>query len=162
MHIYYKAFLDLMKQRGMIKDDSKRFISEAGGFIFVPIKYQDDRKLVFEIEQDDRPAIINHVMYNLEPKEVMRLDNAENFGIGLARSGESEPGVLTPQDGKLLMNFGKTKIIKSNADKLFRAAFDYCVNNDTGCWVEKDFYRVHADRIQRFLLDAGIHVTIKT
>lgn len=162
MHIYYKAFLDLLKQRGMIKDDSKRFITEAGGFIFNPIEHKDQRSLVFEIEQDLRPQVVNHVMYNLEPKKVMRLDNAYKFGAGLVQSAESEPGVLTPHDGKLLMNFGKTKIIKSNADKMFREVFDFCVNINSACWVEQDFYRIHADRIEKFLLSQGIQVVIYT
>ena len=157
MHIYYKAFLDLMKQRGMIKDDSKRFITEAGGFLFIPITNKDDRRLVFEIEEDDRAIIRTSVMYNLQPKTVKR---DKKLGVHLCVSEETEPGVLTVQFPTLLMNFGKTKIIKANADKLFRAVFEYCVNNSTCCSVDKEFYRIHADRIERFLLSQGIQVII--
>jgi len=166
MHIYYKAFLDLLKQRGMIKDDSKRYITEAGGFRFQPIAHKDDRKLVFEITKDERPVITNHVMYNLHPKSVKR---GFPMGAGLHTSERVEPGKMEVADvalmpgleTMLLANFGKTKIIKPNADRIFRQVFDYCVNNNTCVTVTEDFYRIHADRIERFLLSQGVQVIIK-
>jgi Holliday junction resolvase RusA-like endonuclease len=166
MHIYYKAFLDLLKQRGMIKDDSKRYITEAGGFKFQPIAHKDDRKLVFIITKDIRPEITNHVMYNLQPKSVKR---GTPLGVGLNVSERVEPGKVEVQsiesiggiDHILQVNFGKTKVIKPNADKIFRNVFDYCVNNNTCVTVMEDFYRIHADRIERFLLSQGVQVIIK-
>ncbi len=160
MHIYYKAFLDLLKQRGLIKDDSKRFITMSGGFRFIPITNQADRKLVFHLTEDDNPDIMNHVMFNLTPKEVIR---GSETGYELYQSSLSEPGELLVihQTQRMTMNFGKTKIIRANADKLFRRVFDICVNFNTHCWVDETFYRVHADRIQKFLLNAGVQVYIK-
>jgi len=165
MHIYYKAFLDLMKQRGMIKDDSKRYITEAGGFIFIPITDKDNRRLEFHIQQDTREIIKTSLMYNLLPKTVIR---GKSTGVGLVESATEEPGKLLVQTTQmtglshmLLMNFGKTKIIKANADKLFRAVYEHCLNYSTCCTVNKEFYRIHSDRIRRFLLDMGIQVIIK-
>jgi len=157
MHIYYKAFLDLLKQRGMIKDDSKQYITEAGGFQFVPIFDRNQRKLVFEIVEDDRPIIKTHVMYNLEPKSVKRDKPA---GYELKQVNTVEPGYLQVVDHVMFMNFGKTKVIKSNADKLFRGVYNHCVNHSTCCWVSEEFYRIHADRIERFLLSQGLQVII--
>jgi len=158
MHIYYKAFLDLLKQRGMIKNDDKRYITEAGGFTFHPIYKKEDRALVFIIEKDERTIIRSSMMYNLEQKSVKR---GTVKGVELRSSEESLPGILLTTKDVLYMNFGKTKIIKVNADRLFRAAFNYCINNNTECWVSQEFYRIHSDRIQRFLLDIGIQVNIK-
>lgn len=166
MHIYYKAFLDLMKQRGMIKDDSKRYVTEAGGFTFIPITHKDNRKLVFHISQDQREIIKTSVMYNLSPKAVIR---GQAMGVGLRSSGRYEPGVLTVEEAVfakgilhvLHMNFGKTKVIKSNADKLFRGVFDHCINHSVCCTVDEEFYRIHVDRIEKFLLKMGIQVIIK-
>ena len=157
MHIYYKAFLDLMKQRGMIPGDSKRYISEAGGFTFIPIYHEQDRKLVFDIKHDDRAEIAQSLMYNLKPRKVLR---GNGTGILLVESKDTPPGELVPNNEVLLMNMGKTKVIKRHADKLFRAVFDYCLNHNTPCTVGKEFYRDHSDRIQKFLLDRGIPVYI--
>jgi Holliday junction resolvase RusA-like endonuclease len=166
MHIYYKAFLDLLKQRGMIKDDSKRYITEAGGFVFRPINNSDDRKLVFEIVKDEREVITSHVMYNLMPKAAIR---GQAMGAGLRMSERIEPGKveaspITAIGGCIAMlsaNFGKTKVIKVNADKIFRQVFDYAINNSVCVTVEEDFYRIHSDRIERFLLSQGVQVIIK-
>jgi len=159
MHIYYKAFLDLLTQRGLIKGDSKLHISQSGGFRFIPINNALDRKLVFELELDLDPKISRHVMYNLTQKEVIR---GGRKGYELVQSQASIAGELAVIHAtrRALMNFGKTKIIRPNADKLFRQVFDMCVNHNTSCWVSEEFYRVHVDRIQRFLLNAGIQVYI--
>jgi hypothetical protein len=162
MHIYYKAFLDLLKQRGMIIDDSKQHITMAGGFRFIPISDQKDRKLVFEIEEEDSELLKNHLMYNLEPKKASRTNaSSHDDKFELLNSNNEEPGQIVARDGKIYMNFGKTKIIKANADRMFKQTFDHCVNNNKGCLVSETFYRVHNDRIQKGLLDKGIPVAIK-
>lgn len=161
MHIYFKAFQDLLKQRGLIKDDSKLHITMSGGFRYIPISNQADRKLVFVMVEDTLPSITNHVMYNLTQKEVIR---GGYKGYELVQSNTSMVGSLAiiHATRRALMNFGKTKIIRTEADKLFRQVFNMCVNFNTPCYVDEEFYRIHADRIYKFLLNPGIQVYIKT
>ena len=161
MHIYYKAFLDLLKDRGMIIDDSKQYISRAGGFRFIPITASSDRKLVFDIEPETSELLTTHMMYNLEPKEAERVSHTEFKHFRLETSEEPEPGTFGIDDNVLLCNFGKTKVIKANADKIFRNLFSYALNYNTPIVVGEEFYRIHADRINRFLLFGGIQVYIK-
>lgn len=167
MHIYYKAFLDLLKQRGLIKDDSKLHITMSGGFRFIPISNKNDRKLVFTLIEDGLNTVNNHRMYNLEPKEVLRRKAPKGFELSVNEN--ALPGKLFSYMGddgsvgnKLSMNFGKTKIIRTNADKLFREVFNMCINYNMDCWVTSEFYRIHGDRIYKFLLNKGIQVYIKT
>jgi hypothetical protein len=162
MHIYYKAFLDLLKQRGMIVDDSKQHITMAGGFRFIPILHESDRKLVFDIEPETSELLVNHLMFNMTPKQVTRTSAVvHDDKYELFNTDSEEPGHIVPLRDSIAMNFGKTKIIKANAERMFRQTFDWCVNHNRGCLVSENFYRIHADRIQKLLLDKGIPVSIK-
>jgi len=166
MHIYYKAFLDLLKGMGFTKDDSKRFITQAGGFRFTPVVFASDRQLVFSIKQDLREVVKKSLMFNLEPKEVER--NGKRgcriiSGFQNLSGDKIETGSYMfdhPRGETVICNFGKTKIISTAVTSCLKKLFALAVNSNVGYWVDPEFYRIHADKIQRELLDKGIPVRI--
>jgi hypothetical protein len=159
MHIYFKAFLDLLKDRGLIKDDSKQFVTQAGGFRFKPVNNVAERRMVFFIETEPDESVRSQMMYNLHPKVVSRSRNPQ--GIPLMESKRPEPGSVLMFDDHLFVNFGKTKVIKDKADKAFRELFNIAVNSNKAIYVSEEFYKLHAVRIERFLLKEGVPVGIK-
>ncbi len=157
MHIYTKAFLDLLVNMGFIPDDSKQYVTQAGGFRYTPVAYKFERKLVFSIKQDFRKNIVEHLMYNIRPREVSR--NGKN-GFHIKSTNESIPGEISIKDDQILCNFGSIKIVKVYANKIFKQIYYHCMNHNSGCWVNQDFYRIHTDRIQKELLQKGVPVSI--
>lgn len=61
---YLKAFPDVLYQEGIIKDDDRLHITCPPATEFCPIDNTEDRKLVFIIEQDTRPIIMNKQEYD--------------------------------------------------------------------------------------------------
>lgn len=162
MHIWTKAFLDLLKQRGLIIDDSKQHITMAGGFRFIPISHHADRKLVFDIEPETSSLLVNHLMYNLGPKQVTRSNaSSHDDKYNVISSIENELGHIECRKNNIYVNFGKTKVIRAHAERIFNQLFVHCVNNNKGCLVDETFYRIHSDRINNLLLRKGVPVAIK-
>lgn len=167
MHIYYKAFLDLLVDMGHLKDDSKQFVTQAGGFRFTPVQRTSERQLVFSLKMDMRYSITEHMMFNMSPKKLVRSKRKQGIVIEsgkITKTGyKIVPGEWSfdaPMGETLLLNFGTTKVSSNHADKLFRAMFAFCINNNTPCSVNEEFYRVHKARIQRFLLNEGVQVIL--
>lgn len=167
MHIYYKAFLDLLVDMGHLKDDSKQFVTQAGGFRYVPVAKTSERQLIFSLKMDMRHSIREHVMYNMSPKKLVRSKRKQGIGIESGKTTltgwKIPPGEWSfdaPMGETLLLNFGTTKVTSTHADKLFRAMFAFCINNNTPCSVNEEFYRVHKARIQKFLLNEGVQVIL--
>lgn len=52
--IYTKCFQDLLTEMGIIPDDNIQFITKPAAPELFPIKYENDRKLVFKIYKDER------------------------------------------------------------------------------------------------------------
>ena len=168
MHIYYKAFLDLLQDRGMIISDNKMHVTQAGGFRYTPINSISERKLVFTIERETSELISQQLMYNLEPKEVVRVSEDQIKTIGfeyvyLSSSKGASPGEIRYDvDHKLVdANFGKTKVLKGYAEKIFKSMFRFAINYNKHIIVSEEFYRIHAERIKIHFLDKGVPVYIK-
>ena len=167
MHIYYKAFLDLLVDMGHLEDDSKQFVTQAGGFRFTPVARTSERQLVFSLKVDMRFSITEHMMFKMTPKKLVRSDRKQGIVIDSGKATLHGDKILPgewsfdAQMGEtLLLNFGTTKVSSNHADKLFRAMFAFCINNNTLCSVNEEFYRVHKARIQKFLLDQGVQVIL--
>ncbi len=60
---YLKAFPDLLKELGKIRDDDRLHLTQPPAPIFCPIEKHKDRKLVFIISKDDREIITNNQIY---------------------------------------------------------------------------------------------------
>lgn len=60
--IYSKCFQDLLKDEGVIPNDSIRYITLPPAPEYYPVSEDDDRKIIFYLESDTR-SIINHVMF---------------------------------------------------------------------------------------------------
>lgn len=60
---YMKAFPDLLKELGKLKDDDRLHVTQPPSAIFCPVKNHEDRKLVFIISKDDRKIIAEDETY---------------------------------------------------------------------------------------------------
>ena len=165
-HIYFKGFMDLLKGMGFIKDDSKQYITEAGGFTYVPVNHIDERKLVFKISHDNRDIIHRQIMFRLEPRVVIRNGPA---GVQIVAGHKTSTGVDIklgdfipdkPLGDKLMCNLGKQKISAPAVKACFKKLFTHAVNNNIGYWCDSEFYRIHSDKLQKELLDKGVSITI--
>ena len=70
--IYIKCFQDLLIEYQIIPDDSVKYITKAPGFELFPVQKLEQRKMVFQINQDMR-NITTHVMFRTEPVPQMRI-----------------------------------------------------------------------------------------
>ena len=61
--IYNKCFQDLLVKLGKIPDDNVQHITSAGGIEFFPVDLEEDRKLVYVIQEDTRLHIQTHPSY---------------------------------------------------------------------------------------------------
>lgn len=61
---YVKAFPDVLMEEGKIVDDDRLHITEPPHGVFCPCDTEEDRKLVFVIQTDDRELIKNSPIWN--------------------------------------------------------------------------------------------------
>lgn len=70
---YTKAFPDVLTELGKIIDDDRLHVTTPTHAVFCPCKREEDRKLVFIIERDERFTLINN--------KLVSNTNPENFNI---------------------------------------------------------------------------------
>ncbi len=74
---YLKAFPDLLKTEGKIRDDDRLHIPGTIGVKFIPIENHEDRKLVFIISKTTRPEITENKIYQEYHKDPDSFDKEE-------------------------------------------------------------------------------------
>jgi hypothetical protein len=61
--IYNKCFQDLLTECKKVPDDCIKYITGTGGIDFYPVSLDIDRKLIYVIEPERRPCIIQHPLW---------------------------------------------------------------------------------------------------
>lgn len=52
---------------GLLANDNILYVTESPSSRFVPVTKETDRKLVYFLEEDTDPRVVNHLMYNCKP-----------------------------------------------------------------------------------------------
>jgi len=70
---YFKAFFDLLRDKGIIPDDSIEFLTGVGSE-FIPVTDDKDRKLEFIFERNNNEILNNHLLYRQYNSDLMLTD----------------------------------------------------------------------------------------
>lgn len=62
---YYKYFEDSLVDKGIIPDDSVKYITKPGAPLLIPVDKWEDRKFVFKFYYDDRPILKENSTWNI-------------------------------------------------------------------------------------------------
>lgn len=62
--IYNKCMQDVLVDEGILADDNVMYVTSAAAPEFYPVDSEEDRKLVFNIYEDDRDEIKSNPLYN--------------------------------------------------------------------------------------------------
>ena len=157
MHIYYKAFLDLLTEQGLLEDDSKMFVTQAGGFTFYPVGTLKERKLVFQMVEDGRELITSHNMYQ-KSDPVLTMSH-KSFGFMLTEDQSLTAGEIVVSGKVVKACFGKKSATKENKKRIFRALYEACMNTNSKLCMKAQTYEKFKPEVE-WLLSERIPVTI--
>ena len=158
MHIYYKAFLDLLTEQKLLKDDSKQFVTQAGGFTYYPVGTIKERKLVFKLTEDVREEINSHMMYQKE--EPVLTTAHKSFGFYFQEDNSLPAGEIVVSEGKKVRAcFGKKIATKENKRRIFRALYEACMNTNNKLCMKSVTYEKFKPEVE-WLLSQKVPVTI--
>lgn len=112
---YFKAFFDLLRDKGVIPDDSIEFLTGVGSE-FIPVIDDKDRKLEFIFERNDNLILNNHLLYNQYNPEAIILD--ANWKIQISMN-LSTGGLMVDYDAKTYyIGIGKKHVIWNALNKV--------------------------------------------
>lgn len=157
MHIYYKAFLDLLTEQKLLEDDSKVFVTQAGGFTFYPVPSLSDRKLVFRITEDEREIITTHNMYQ-KSNPVLTMAH-KSFGYMLTEDQSLPAGEIVLSNKVIRACFGKKSPTKEHKKRIFRTLYEACMNTNSKLCMKRVTYDRFKPEVE-WLLSEKIPVTI--
>lgn len=162
--VYDKVFQDLLVDEGLIPDDSVQYITKSSGPRYIPIINQCDRKMVFTLHEEDNPAILSHVMYDLHRKKTpVKFDGSPKVILHnlyhVITSTEGEPGsILTNTNDRLIyISVGK-KINWSKVRKGFTRAFSTLVQLNAEVIVTGEVWNNFRDFVVQEFVDRGLQV----
>jgi hypothetical protein len=157
--IYIKCFQDLLVELKLIPDDDIRYIRTSGEINFTPVQDEEQRQLIFTIEELPIPT---HVMYHLKPKEFNFYD-LKMTGFKLTRTKDGTTGdVVADIDNQIFyLNVGKIKISENAVEKTLIKVFHYCIHYDIkAVSVSAAFHLHHKEQLGKQLLNRGILVRV--
>ena len=162
--IYNKLFEDLLVNKQLIRDDSIMYITQSGGFRFIPIDDYENRKLVFKIEEDYHPAIRNHVMYNLDPKKPMRVAYKPERTIDIHIIPPEEdniyrvgsPGDIFINGVDIYINSGKIKLIPAAITNGLGRVYSQCIQLNKNAAMSVEQYKKYKEYVDKELIEKGI------
>jgi hypothetical protein len=162
--IYNKVFEDLLKGERLIPDDCVKYITLPFAPKFVPIRNDDERKLVFIFETDKDPRIVNHLMFNLEPKvpQYISCDEYEArqlFKI-VRQVGPADNIVIDEQSKIIYISVGVRKILAGSVVKMLDIIYWECIRMDEGVVFENNQFEELRPYILKYLSERGIPVFI--
>lgn len=168
--VYDKVFEDLLVDEGLIPDDSIQYVTKASGPRYIPIVNQSARKMVFTLREEDNPAVLSHVMYDLHRKKTPILHEAQPSAIlkeplhvlyHVVLSSEGEPGsILTNEDDRIIfISIGK-KINWSKVRKGFTRAFSTLVQLNGEVVISREIWDNFRDFVVQEFIDRGLQVHV--
>lgn len=165
--IYNKCFQDLLVDEGLLKEDNILHITKAGAPRYIPVERDIDRKMVFKLTEDTDERVINHLMYNLEPKEfqaipreTMNFIHGKFYQIKRSTIGKLGDLIIESQSKTFFIQVGKKKIVYGGLSKALGRVYSQCIQMNCYPCVEVDFYEQHKEWLRKELLDKGIPVYV--
>jgi hypothetical protein len=162
--VYNKVFEDLLRAERLLPDDSILYITLPMAPRFIPIRNDEDRKMVFTFNSDNDPRIINHLMYNLYPKEA-KFITSDDFQyqhiFRVKRALCPTDVMIIHTDQRLIeIGIGKKKIIPGAVTNLMNKLYWECINMDDGVIFDEKEYLDIQEFVDTYLLKRGIPVYI--
>jgi hypothetical protein len=168
--VYNKVFEDTLKDEGAIKDDRVKYITRPAAFRFIPIKPNEERKMVFFFETDTDPRITGHLMFS-EPREAefisplryefMATSMARNyFFLSFTKERETGSVLIDMNTGVITANIGKTKGIAGKITEVLTKVYWEAINYNRLVIVTESLYREYESFFKKNLLDRGMRVIV--
>lgn len=177
--LYEKIFGDLLQELGLIPNDNIMYITKGGGPRYIPIVNDEDRKMVFTLEEDSDPRVINHVMYNLnviKPYELIfngevitehQLDsylcsNMTHLPLKVIATTEGNPGSTFYDKGKglIYISVGRKKLIWGAVRKALSSIFSLCIQQNAHLVIKKEFFDQFKQFVDEELRQKGLKIYI--
>jgi hypothetical protein len=139
--IYHKCFQDAMHEFGLRKDKEGKYIRDGSGFIpedniqiitqapgarFVPVTSEEERKIVYVIEPDTDPRIVNHLMYNRFPVEQEETNAVRGWLLAPISIGKSGDVTVDMDRQTFFANIGPKKL-ETNKMRCYDRVHHHCI-----------------------------------
>lgn len=150
---------------GLIPDDCIFYITKAASPQFIPVQFEQERCMVFRFIEDKRPEIINHLMYNLQPKLALHFVEGEEHHTGInflfTKEGSTGNYIFNTDEWTITANVGKKKVISGEVSAALNRLYWDCINLNQGIIIPEEQFKDFESYIVKFLLERGIPVYVR-
>lgn len=148
---YIKTFQDLLVEKGILPNDSIKYITKAPSPEFYPVDKEADRKIVFELSHDSRPCLTERTFYgakHVDKSWIIKINDKVSTGE-----------FMVDVDNKTFaFGIGKKHILPSSLIKSLRKVAYYAINMNVGIIVPEILYARFSYLFDSELSNYGINV----
>ena len=144
----------MLQEREIIPNDNIRHITSSGQIELVPITDEEQRKMVFVIEKEERPEILRHIMYG-------------GCGEGLPfklSSGDLKTGDVYVSEDLNMMIIGihkRSGVIFGAVTETLNKVYWQCIRLNKGLQISTELQQISGfnDVVNEVLVRRGIPVS---
>lgn len=159
--IYHKCMQDLLQDEGYLPDDTVQFITGASGILYTPVKSEEERKMVFIFQKDNRPEILEHNQYSQKEcrpwfirerknlhviAEMQKVEIYEVIESNKIKAGELNINAI---DKYFNVGTGKKKVLYPAARKAIDHIYSQCMQWNCKVAASQELY----EKYQKFFDD---------